>query len=78
MISNTVKHIIGKRLSINPSEILEEQTFVEDLDVDDLDMRAIIKGIEQRLAIRLPDEASLNLHTVRDVIIYIQNQREVV
>ena len=68
-----IQAIIAKVLSIDPSKITPETTFVDDLDADSLDVLQIIMGIEDEFHIQIPDDAADNIITVADAVNQIKS-----
>lgn len=57
-----LRQVIAEVLSVDPREVTEETTFVEDLCADSLDVYQIIMGIEDAFEIRIPACILLVLH----------------
>ena len=51
-----LKTVIAGILSLDPNEITEEETFVEDLGADSLDLFQIVMGIEEVFQIKIPPQ----------------------
>ena len=51
-----LKDIIAEVLNVDPSEITEDTTFVDDLGADSLDVFQIIMGIEEEFDIEIDTE----------------------
>ena len=51
-----LREIIAGVLSVDPNEITEDTTFVEDLGADSLDLFQIVMGIEEAFQIKVPPE----------------------
>ena len=51
-----LREVIAGILSVDPKEITEETTFLEDLGADSLDVYQIIMGIEDAFQIEIPAE----------------------
>lgn len=69
-IAARVKKIISRHLGLNEADILPENTFRE-LGADSLDTVEIVMNLETEFDLRIPEEAALGIHTVRDAISYI-------
>ncbi|HIU87662.1 MAG TPA: acyl carrier protein [Candidatus Avilachnospira avistercoris] len=65
--------IIADVLSIDPSEISMETSFVEDLDADSLDLAQIVMGIEDEFGIEIPQDEIEKIVTVGDAVEQIKN-----
>lgn len=60
--------IIAEILNLDPEEISEESTFVDDLGADSLDIAQIIMGIEDEFGVEIPPEAAEGITTVSDAV----------
>ncbi len=60
--------IIADVLSIDPSEISMETSFVDDLDADSLDLAQIVMGIEDEFGIEIPQDEIEKIVTVGDAV----------
>ena len=63
-----MRRIIAEILCVDPKEITENTTFVDDLCADSLDVYQIIMGIEETFDIELSPEAVGNIKTVGEAI----------
>lgn len=64
--------IVEEVTGIDPSEVTEEKSFVDDLDIDSLSMVEIAVQTEDRYGVEIPDEDLAKLRTVGDAVVYIQ------
>ena len=71
-----LKGIIAEVLSVDPNEVTQESTFVEDLGADSLDLFQIVMGIEDTFQIEVPPEKSEKITTVGEALLLIQNAVE--
>lgn len=63
-----LKKIIADVLSVDPEEITEETTFVDNLGADSLDLFQIIMGIEEEFDIEIPPEKAESIATVGEAV----------
>lgn len=63
-----LKTIIAEVLSVDPEEVTEETTFVDDLCADSLDVYQIIMGIEETFDIEIPAESAEHIVTVGQAV----------
>lgn len=63
-----IKNIIADVLNVDPEEITEDTTFVEDLGADSLDVFQIIMGIEEEFDVEVDSEKVENLTTVGEAL----------
>lgn len=74
-IEKEVIDIVVEQLSLNPDEVSLEKSFSEDLNADSLDLTELIMAFEERFGFEIPQEEAEKLHTVGDVVEYIQSKR---
>jgi len=75
MVEEKVKEIISKQLGVNPSEVVPEASFVEDLGADSLDTVELVMAFEEAFGIEIPDEDAEKISRVKDAIAYINNKK---
>ena len=63
-----LKEIIADVLSIDADEITMDTTFVEDLGADSLDTVELLLEFEKVFGIKIPDEESGSIATVKDAV----------
>ena len=65
-VLNKIKEIVPK-FGVNPDDVKNDST-LEDLDMDSLDVVEIMQAIEDDLGIRVPDEDLEDLSTIGDAV----------
>ena len=60
---------------MDPKEITEETTFVDDLCADSLDVFQIVMGIEEEFGIEIAPADAENISTVGEAVELIRNTR---
>ncbi len=68
-----LKEIIAEVLSVDPNEITEETTFMEDLGADSLDLFQIAIGIEEAFQLELQTKELETVLTVGDALRMLKN-----
>lgn len=71
-----LKEIIAGVLSVDPNEITEDTTFMEDLGADSLDMFQIAIGIEEEFQLEFHTEELASVRTVGDALKMLRNAVE--
>lgn len=71
-----LREVIARILSVDPKEITEETTFLEDLGADSLDVYQIIMGIEDAFQIEIPADKAESITTVGEAVELIKSSRE--
>ena len=62
-------------LCVDPKEITEETTFVDDLCADSLDVFQIVMGIEEEFGIEIAPADAEKISTVGEAVELIRNTR---
>lgn len=71
-IEERVRGIIAEQLDRDPTEIVPEASFIDDLGADSLDLVELVMHMEEDFDVEIPDEDAENIRTVQDAINYIQ------
>lgn len=67
-----IAEIIEEVTGIEPSEVMIEKPFVDDLDIDSLSLVEIAVQLEDKYGVTTPDEDMQSLRTVGDAVAYVQ------
>jgi acyl carrier protein len=70
-----VKEILVNELGVEPSELIPEANLIEDLGADELDVVKILMQVEKDFGIKISDDDSANMATVRDIENAIANAK---
>lgn len=70
-----LKKVIADVLNVDPNEITEDTTFVEDLGADSLDLFQIIMGVEEELDVEVDTKEAEKIKTVGDAIELIKKTK---
>lgn len=70
-----LKQIIASVLSVDPNEVKEETTFLEELGADSLDVYQMVLAIENEFDIELKEEDVEKISTVGEALDLIKNSR---
>ena len=68
-----LKEAIAEVLSVDPDEVTEETTFMDDLGADSLDVYQIIMKIEETFEIVIPPDQAEQITTVGEAVELIKN-----
>ncbi|WP_201456888.1 acyl carrier protein [Chlamydia sp. 17-3921] len=74
-LEDDVKAIIVEQLGVDPSEVTESSSFIEDLNADSLDLTELIMTLEEKFDFEISEEDAEKLRTVGDVLTYIQSRQ---
>ncbi len=72
-----LKTVIAGILSLDPNEITEEETFVEDLGADSLDLFQIVMGIEEVFQIKIPPQEAEKITKVGEALALVHQMVEI-
>jgi len=66
-----IKKMIADKLSVDPSEVVPEASFVDDLGADSLDLVELVMSMEEEFDIDISDEDAEKIVLVKDAIDFI-------
>ena len=75
-IAEKVKDIIVEQLGVNPEQVTENASFIEDLGTDSLDTVELVMAFEEEFGVEVPDEDAEKLQAVGDVVKYIEDKQK--
>jgi acyl carrier protein len=64
--------ILNEVADVDASDVTDEKSFTDDLDVDSLSMVEVAMAAEEKFGVKIPDDDLPKLRTVGDAINYIQ------
>ncbi|MCA2207577.1 meromycolate extension acyl carrier protein AcpM [Nocardia rosealba] len=67
-----IADIIEEVTGIEAAEVTPEKSFIEDLEIDSLSLVEIAVQLEDKYAVKIPDEDLSSLRTVGDAVTYVQ------
>ncbi|RSM50766.1 acyl carrier protein [Amycolatopsis balhimycina DSM 5908] len=80
MVDNTdildgLAEIVELVTGLDSAQVTAEKSFADDLDIDSLSMVEITVQVEDRFALRIPDDQVAELRTVGDAVNYVAGHR---
>lgn len=72
-IENKVIQIVSEATKVDASTIKSETNFVDDLNLDSLDMVEMMMKMEEEFGIEIPEDKTEELKTVNDVSTFLKN-----
>ena len=72
MVFEKVKALLAEQLDIDEDTITENTNIVDDLGADSLDVVELMTTLEQDFDLLISDESLNELHTVGDIVKYIE------
>jgi len=71
-ITEGLAEILEEVAGVTPSDVAEEKSFTDDLDIDSLSMVEVVVAAEEKFGVKIPDDEVQNLKTVGDAVSYIE------
>jgi acyl carrier protein len=65
--------ILQEVADVSPSDVSDDKSFVDDLDVDSLSMVEVAMAAEEKFGVKIPDDELPKLKTVGDAVKYIES-----
>lgn len=75
-IEQKVREIIVEQLGVDPEQVTQEASFVDDLGADSLDTVELVMALEEEFDLEIPDEDAEKITTVGEAIEYIERNME--
>ena len=75
-IADKVRAIIADQLMVDPEEVLDESSFVEDLGADSLDTVELIMEFEDEFGVEISDADAEKISTVGEAVAYLEKLME--
>lgn len=74
MLLDKIKDMLEKQLGIDKSKITEDSDIIKDIGADSLDIVEFLMDAENEWGITIEEEDVKNLHTIGDVVKYIESR----
>jgi acyl carrier protein len=74
-LQKTIADKLVEQLDIDRTKITPDARFVEDLEMDSLDMVEMVIGMEKELGVSIDNEEAKDLKTVGDLVKYIEAKK---
>lgn len=71
-IEERVKKIVVEQLGVDPEEVKNTSSFIDDLGADSLDTVELVMALEEEFGAEIPDEEAEKITTVQAAIDYIK------
>lgn len=70
-----VINLISDATKIDKSKISSETSFVDDLNLDSLDIVELMMKMEDEFGVEIPEEDAEGLKSVKDVVTYLEKKQ---
>lgn len=74
MVLDKIKDMLEKQLGIDKSKITEDSDIIKDIGADSLDIVEFLMDAENEWGIIIEEEDVKDLHTIGDVVKYIESR----
>lgn len=74
MVLDKIKDMLEKQLGIDKSKITADSDIIKDIGADSLDIVEFLMDAENEWGITIEEEDVKNLHTIGDVVKYIESR----
>ena len=74
MVLDKIKDMLEKQLGIDKSKITEDSDIIKDIGADSLDIVEFLMDAKNEWGITIEEEDVKNLHTIGDVVKYIESR----
>ena len=72
-IFERIRDFLAEQLSIDDVDSISmDSDIIKDFDADSLDIVDMVMTLEDELGIEIPDEAIIEMHTIGDVVRYVE------
>ena len=68
-----IRELLAEQLDIDEEKITMDSNILEDFEADSLDVVDMVMSLEDEFGVEIPDEEIENLHTVGDVVSYVED-----
>ncbi len=75
MMQDKVIKLISDATKIDASKITLETSFVDDLNLDSLDIVELMMKMEDEFGVEIPEEDAEGLKTVKDIVTYLEKKQ---
>lgn len=69
-----IRGFLAEQLGVEPEKITMDSDLLNDFEADSLDIVDMVMTLEDEFGIEVPDDAIENLHTVGDVVRYVDSR----
>ena len=71
-IAERTRTIVVQQLFVDPDEVIDSASFIDDLGADSLDTVELVMAFEEEFGCEIPDDAAETILTVGDAIKFLE------
>ncbi|MBL7665160.1 MAG: acyl carrier protein [Bacteriovoracaceae bacterium] len=71
-LQSKVIKLVSEATKIDVANIKSDTTFVDDLNLDSLDMVELMMKMEDEFGVEIPEDDTENLKSIKDVVSYLE------
>jgi acyl carrier protein len=71
-IAERARTIVGQQLFVDPDEVVDGASFIDDLGADRLDMIELTIKFEREFGLEISDDAAESIHTVGEAVKFLE------
>lgn len=75
MVLERVKQLIAEQMDVDESKLTPDSDIIKDLGADSLDIVEMLMNLEEEWGLVIDDEDVPKLHTIGDVVAYIESHK---
>lgn len=75
-VQEKVVKLVAEATKMDANNISEKTSFIDDLNLDSLDMVELMMKMEDEFGVEIPEDESENLKSIGDVVSYIQTKQQ--
>jgi acyl carrier protein len=75
-VAQEVKEIVVEQLGVDPAQVTDDASFIDDLGADSLDTVELVMALEEKFGLEIPDEEAEKITTVGQAIKYIEEKTQ--
>ena len=76
MVFEKLRDMLSEQLGLDKARITPESDIVKDLGADSLEIVGMLMDVENEWGITVDDDAVKDLHTIGDIVKYIENNKK--
>ena len=74
-MQDKVIKLVSEATKVDASKISADTSFIEDLNLDSLDIVELMMKMEDEFGVEIPEEEAENLKTIKNVVTYLESKK---